>query len=163
MELAYAGLHQLCVPMLDRVERLPVPQRDALRVAFGLQVGDVPSRFLIGLAVLSLLAGAAEEQPLACLVDDAQWRDSASVQPLAFAARRVMADPVALIFAVRESGNAAELAGLPGLKVQGFGERDAHLILASVIRGPLDDRVPGRIVAETRGNPFWRCWSCRAC
>ena len=154
MGLAYAGLHQLCAPMLDRVERLPVPQRDALRVAVGLQEGDVPNRFLIGLAVLSLLAGAAEEQPLACLVDDAQWLDRASMQSLAFVARRVMADPVALLFAVREPGDAPELTGLPELKVQGLGERDARLVLASAIRGPLDQQVRDRIVAETRGSPL---------
>ncbi|TCC49181.1 helix-turn-helix transcriptional regulator [Kribbella capetownensis] len=152
MELAYAGLHQLCAPMLDRVERLPVPQRDALRVAFGLQKGDVPDPFLIGLAVLTLLAGAAEEQPLACLIDDAQWLDRASVQALAFVARRLMADPVALIFAVREPSD--ELTGLPELKVQGLGERDSCLVLASAVRGPLDVQVRDRIVAETRGNPL---------
>jgi len=152
MELAYAGLHQLCGPMLDRVEKLPPPQRDALRVAFGLQEGAAPDRFLIGLAVLTLLAGAAEEQPLACVIDDAQWLDRASVQSLAFVARRLMADPVALIFAVREPSD--ELTGLPELKVQGLGERDSHLVLASAIRGPLDVQVRDRIVAETRGNPL---------
>jgi len=152
MELAYAGLHQLCAPMLDRVQKLPVPQRDALSVAFGLQEGDPPDRFLIGLAVLSLLAGAAEEQPLACVIDDAQWLDRASVQALAFVARRLMADPVALIFAVREPS--AELTGLPELEVQGLGERDSQLLLASAIRGPLDVQVRDRIVAETRGNPL---------
>jgi DNA-binding CsgD family transcriptional regulator len=152
MELAYAGLHQLCAPMLERVEKLPAPQRDALRVAFGLQEGDPPDRFLIGLAVLTLLTGAAEEQPLACLIDDAQWVDRASVQSLAFVARRVMADPVALIFAVREPSD--ELTGLPELKVQGLGERDSRLVLASAFRGPLDVQVRDRIVAETRGNPL---------
>ncbi|WP_132214613.1 helix-turn-helix transcriptional regulator [Kribbella steppae] len=152
MELAYAGLHQLCAPMLDRVKELPPPQRDALRVAFGLQEGAAPDRFLIGLAVLTLLAGAAEEQPLACVIDDAQWLDRASVQSLVFVARRLMADPVALIFAVREPSD--ELTGLPELKVQGLGERDSHLVLASAIRGPLDVQVRDRIVAETRGNPL---------
>ncbi|WP_457057521.1 AAA family ATPase [Kribbella sp. CWNU-51] len=154
MELAFAGLHQLCAPMLDRVEELPVPQRDALRVAFGLQRGDTPDRFLVGLAVLGLLAGVAEEQPLACLIDDVQWLDRASVQSLAFVARRVKADPVALVFAVREPGNEPELTGLPELKVHGLGERDARLVLASAIRGRLDHRVRDRIVSETRGNPL---------
>ncbi|WP_329000069.1 AAA family ATPase [Kribbella sp. NBC_00709] len=152
MELAYAGLHQLCAPMLDRIEKLPPPQRDALRVAFGLQDGAAPDGFLIGLAVLTLLASAAEEQPLACVIDDAQWLDRASVQSLAFVARRLMVDPVALIFAVREPSD--ELTGLPELKVQGLGERDSHLVLASAIRGPLDVQVRDRIVAETRGNPL---------
>lgn len=154
MELAFAGLHQLCSPMLDRVGELPVPQQDALRVAFGLQRGDAPDRFLVGLAVLSLLAGVAEEQPLACLIDDVQWLDRASVQSLAFVARRVEADPLALAFAVREPGNEPELAGLPELKVHGLGERDARVVLASAIRGRLDHQVRDRIVAETRGNPL---------
>ncbi|TCN44742.1 regulatory LuxR family protein [Kribbella orskensis] len=154
MELAFAGLHQLCAPMLDRVGELPVPQRDALRVAFGLQRGDAPDRFLVGLAVLSLLAGVAEGQPLACLIDDVQWLDRASVQTLAFVARRVEADPVALVFAVRESSDEPELTGLPELKVHGLGEGDARLVLASAIRGRLDYQVRDRIVAETRGNPL---------
>ncbi len=152
MELAYAGLHQLCAPMLDRVEKLPPPQRDALRVAFGLQEGTAPDGFLIGLAVLTLLASVAEERPLACVIDDAQWLDRASVQSLAFVARRLVVDPVALIFAVREPSD--ELTGLPELKVQGLGERDSHLVLASAISGPLDVQVRDRIVAETRGNPL---------
>jgi DNA-binding CsgD family transcriptional regulator len=154
MEVAFAGLHQLCGPMLDRIEDLPAPQRDAMRVAFGLQNGDAPDRFLIGLAVLSLLSGLAEHQPLACLVDDAQWLDRASLQSLAFVARRVMADPVALVFAVRQPSEERELAGLPELTVQGLGERDARLVLASALRGRLDEQVRDRIVAETRGNPL---------
>lgn len=104
VELAFAGLHQLCVPMLDRLEHLPGPQRDALEVAFGLRAGDAANRFLVGLAVLSLLAEVAEERPLACLVDDAQWLDQTSAQALAFVARRLLAEPIALIFAVREPG-----------------------------------------------------------
>src|SRR6266536_810580 len=111
MELAFAGLHQLCVPLLGRLEQLPKPQRDALEVAFGMREGQAPDRFLVGLAVLSLLAATAEDQPLACLVDDAQWLDRASVQCLAFAARRLLAEPVALIFAAREPGDDHELAG----------------------------------------------------
>jgi DNA-binding CsgD family transcriptional regulator len=154
MELAFAGLHQLCVPMLGRLEQLPKPQRDALAVAFGMREGQAPDRFLVGLAVLSLLAATAEDQPLACLVDDAQWLDRASVQCLAFAARRLLAEPVALIFAVREPGDDHELAGLPGLTVTGLGDADARAVLASAIGGRLDARVADLIVAETRGNPL---------
>ena len=120
MELAFAGLHQLCVPMLGRLEQLPGPQRDALAVAFGMREGPAPDRFLVGLAVLSLLAATAEDQPLACLVDDAQWLDRASVQCLAFAARRLLAEPVAVILAARQPDDHDELAGLPGLTVTGL-------------------------------------------
>ena len=154
MELPFAGLHQLCGPMLGRLEQLPGPQRDALRVAFGLAEGDAPDRFLVGLAVLSLLADAAGDQPLACLVDDAQWLDRVSVQTLAFVSRRLLAEPVALIFAVREPGDERELAGLPGLTVTGLGDLDARVLLASAARGRLDAQVADRIVAETRGNPL---------
>ncbi len=153
MELAFAGLHQLCVPMLGRLEQLPGPQRDALAVAFGMREGQAPDRFLVGLAVLSLLAATAEDQPLACLVDDAQWLDRASVQCLAFAARRLLAEPVALIFAAREPGD-HELAGLPGLTVTGLGDADARALLASAVGGRLDAQVRDRIVAETGGNPL---------
>src|SRR6266516_1915033 len=153
MELAFAGLHQLCVPMLGRLEQLPGPQRDALAVAFGMREGQAPDRFLVGLAVLSLLAATAEDQPLACLVDDAQWLDRASVQCLAFAARRLLAEPVALIFAAREPGD-HELAGLPGLTVTGLGDADARAVLASAVGGRLDAQVRDRIVAETGGNPL---------
>jgi DNA-binding CsgD family transcriptional regulator len=142
------------VSMLGRLEQLPGPQRDALAVAFGLREGSAPDRFLVGLAVLSLLAAVAEDQPLACLVDDAQWLDRSSVQCLAFAARRLLAEPVALVFAVREPGGDHELAGLPDLTVRGLGERDARALLASAIGGRLDAEVRDRIVAETRGNPL---------
>ena len=154
MEFAFGGLHQLCGPMLDRLERLPTPQGDALRVAFGLHRGDAPDRFLVGLAVLGLLSEVAEHEPLACLVDDAQWLDRASVQSLAFVARRLMADPVALVFAVREPSEDRELTGLPEQAIQGLGDRDARLVLASAVRGRLDEQVRDRIVAETRGNPL---------
>ena len=115
MELPFAGLHQLCAPMLDRLERLPGPQRDALGTAFGLREGDAPDRFLVGLAVLSLLSDVAEERPLVCVVDDAQWLDRASAQALAFVARRLVAESVAMVFAVRESGDEQDLTGLPEL------------------------------------------------
>jgi DNA-binding CsgD family transcriptional regulator len=154
MELAFAGLHQLCVPMLGRLDQLPGPQRDALAVAFGMREGQAPDRFLVGLAVLSLLAATAEDQPLACLVDDAQWLDQASVQCLAFAGRRLLAEPVALILAAREPGDDHELAGLPGLTVTGLGDADARALLASAIGGRLDAQVRDRIVAETGGNPL---------
>ena len=154
MELAFAGLHQLCVPLLGRLEQLPSPQRDALAVAFGMLEGQAPDRFLVGLAVLSLLAATAEDQPLACVVDDAQWLDRASVHCLAFAARRLLAEPIALIFAVRGPGDEHELADLPGLTVTGLGNADARTLLASAVGGRLDAEVRDRIVAETRGNPL---------
>ena len=154
MELAFAGLHQLCGPMLDGLGRLPGPQRDALREAFGLEDGGAPDRFLVALAVLSLLAETAEARPLVCVIDDVQWLDRASRQALAFVARRLLAEPIAMVFAVREPGDANELAGLPELFVDGLGDRDARKVLASGISGPLDTRVRDRIVAETRGNPL---------
>ena len=152
MELAFAGLHQLCVPLLDRLDRLPVPQRDALRTAFGISAGPAPDRFLVGLAVLSLLSDVAGEQPLVCVVDDEQWLDQASAQALGFVARRLAAEPVGLVFAARVPGE--ELAGLPELAVEGLAEGDARALLDSVLTGPLDARVRDRIVAETRGNPL---------
>jgi len=154
MELAFAGLHQLCVPLLGRLDQLPKPQRDALAVAFGMREGQAPDRFLVGLAVLSLLAATAEDQPLACVVDDAQWLDRASVQCLAFAARRLLAEPIALIFAVREPADDQELAGMVGLTVSGLGLADARTLLASAIGGRVDAQVRDRIVAETGGNPL---------
>ncbi|HYV80786.1 MAG TPA: ATP-binding protein, partial [Streptosporangiaceae bacterium] len=154
MELAFAGLHQLCVPLLGRLDQLPKPQRDALAVAFGMREGQAPDRFLVGLAVLSLLAATAEDQPLACVVDDAQWLDRASVQCLAFAARRLLAEPIALIFAVREPADDQELAGMAGLTVSGLGLADARTLLASAIGGRVDAQVRDRIVAETGGNPL---------
>jgi DNA-binding CsgD family transcriptional regulator len=154
MELAFAGLHQLCAPMLDRVERLPAPQRDALSTAFGLTGGLAPDRFLVGLAVLGLLSEVAEERPLVCLVDDAQWLDRASVQALAFVARRLLAESVALVFGVRQPAEEQPLAGLPELVVEGLRNGDARALLGSVISWPLDERVRDRIVAETRGNPL---------
>jgi DNA-binding CsgD family transcriptional regulator len=152
MELAFAGLHQLCAPMLDHAESLPVPQRDALRTAFGLSAGPVPDRFLVGLAVLGLLSETAGERPLVCVVDDQQWLDRASAQALGFAARRLAADPVGLVFAARVPGE--DVAGLPELVVEGLAEDDARELLESVLPGPLDPRVRDRVIAETRGNPL---------
>ncbi|MFL6063769.1 MAG: AAA family ATPase [Friedmanniella sp.] len=152
-ELAFAGLHQLCSPFLDRLERLPLPQAEALSTAFGCRRGDAPDRFLVGLAVLNLLSDAAGEQPLLCVVDDAQWLDRISAQTLAFVARRLVAESVGVVFALRGSGDEPDLTGLPKLAVGGLTEADAQLLLESAISGPLDDGVRDRIVAETRGNP----------
>ncbi len=154
MELAYAGLQQLSAPFVDRLERLPGPQRDALGTALGLRDGDPPDRFLVGLAVLSLLSEVAEERPLVCIVDDAQWLDLASVVALAFVARRLGAESVGLVFALREPSGEGFFEGLPGLAVAGLDERDARELLGTVVAGPLDERVGDRIVAETRGNPL---------
>ena len=152
--LRIAGLHQLCAPLFDRLERLPAPQRDALATAFGLRAGEAPDRFLVSLAVLSLLGEAAEEQPLICLVDDAQWLDRASAQVLAFVARRLHAESVALVFGLRQPSQDDVLNGLPELVVEGLGYDDARVLLESVIAGPLDDRIRDRIIAETAGNPL---------
>jgi DNA-binding CsgD family transcriptional regulator/tetratricopeptide (TPR) repeat protein len=152
MELAFAALHQLFAPMLDRLDRLPGPQREALATAFGLSAGDAPDRFLVGLAALGLLSEVAHEQPLLCLVDDAQWLDRASAQTLAFVARRLFADSVGVVFATREAS--AELRGLPELRVHGLRNGEARELLSSAVHGPLDERVRDRIVAETRGNPL---------
>jgi DNA-binding CsgD family transcriptional regulator len=152
IELAFAGLHQLLAPMLSDLGQLPVPQREALRVVFGISAGPAPDRFLVGLAVLGLLAEAAGDRPLVCVVDDEQWLDQASAQALGFAARRLGADPVGLVFAARVPG--AELAGLPELAVRGLAEGDARALLDSALVGPLDSRVRDQLVAEARGNPL---------
>ena len=152
MELVFAGLHQLCAPMLDRLDRLPGPQRNAIAVAFGLTEGPAPDRFLVGLAVLTLMSDMAEQRPLVCLVDDVQWLDRASAQALAFAARRLLAEPVLMVFAAREPG--ADFDGLPELVVEGLDDADARELLASVVPWPLDEQVRERILAETRGNPL---------
>ncbi|MFB7469453.1 AAA family ATPase [Kitasatospora sp. NPDC056184] len=154
MELPYAGLHQLCAPFLDRLGRLPAPQRDALGTAFGLAAGTPPDRFLVGLAVLSLLADASGQDPLLCLVDDAQWLDEVSAQTLAFVARRLLAERIGLVLAVREPSLEARFTGLPQLTVGRLGDSDARALLDSVVPGRLDERVRDRIVAETQGNPL---------
>jgi DNA-binding CsgD family transcriptional regulator len=152
MKLDYAALQQLCSPIMSFVERLPDPQRDALEVAFGLSAGDASSPFLVGLAVLGLISEAAEEQPLLCVVDDAQWLDGASAGALAFVARRLLAERVALAFATRVVGGG--LARLPELRVEPLGRRDARALLESVLPARLDESVLERIVAETGGNPL---------
>src|SRR3984957_10316365 len=152
MELAFAGRHHLLASMLHRMDRLPGPQREAMRTAFGLSAGTVPDWFLVGLAVLGLVSEVAAERPLVCVVDDEQWLDRASVQALGFAARRLAADPAGLGVAARVTG--AELAGLPELAVEGLGEEDARALLDSALTGPVDARVRDLIVTETRGNPL---------
>ena len=154
MELPFAGVHQLCAPMFARLNALPKPQRDALSVALGRSSGGTPDRFLVALAVLSLLSAVAEEQPLLCLVDDAQWLDEASDQVLGFVARRLVAESVAIVLAVREPRNRHEFDGLPELSLGGLEEEEARALLASAVPGLLDARVRDRIIAETRGNPL---------
>ncbi|TQR87536.1 AAA family ATPase [Mycobacterium hodleri] len=152
MELAYAGLHQLCSPMLNRLDDLPGPQRSALCTALGMAEGPPPDRFLVGLAVLNLLAVVAADRPLLCLVDDQQWLDSASGQVLAFVARRLGAEAVGLVFAARAPSDA--VAGIPALVLRGLRGPDAHALLNSALSAPLDPRVHDQIVSETRGNPL---------
>jgi hypothetical protein len=152
MELPFAAVQQLCSAFIELMDRLPVPQRDALGVAFGLDTGPTPSPFLVGLAVLGLLSEAAEERPLLALVDDAHWLDHASARALAFVARRLLAEKIALVFAARQVDDA--LGALPELHVESLRRRDARALLESVLPARLDERVLGAIVAETRGNPL---------
>jgi DNA-binding CsgD family transcriptional regulator len=154
MELPFAALHQLCAPLLGRLAALPEPQQAALGVALGLSFGPAPDRFLVALAALSLLAEVAAEQPLLCLVDDAQWLDDASGQVLGFVARRLLAESVAIVFAVRDPTDERELAGLPELALGGLRDEDARALLATVIPGRFDERIRRRLLAETRGNPL---------
>ena len=156
-QFAFAGLHQLCHPMLDRLAALPDPQQTALGVAFGLRTGPAPDRFLVGLATLTLMAEVAEETPLVCLVDDAQWLDEASAQVLAFVARRVSAERVALLFGLRDAGTGAvggedgqPFAGLPALQVDGLGEDDASGLLTSAVSSSLDTLMPAKLRALAR-------------
>jgi DNA-binding CsgD family transcriptional regulator len=153
MQMAFAGLHQLCAPMLDRLDELPAPQRAALGAAFGLSAGAVADPLLIGLGVLGLVSAAAQDGPLLCVVDDAQWLDHASAQALGFVARRLGAEPVAVMIGVRTPVS-DNWSGLPQLELQGLGAGDARALLQSVIAGPIDDRVQDRIVRETAGNPL---------
>jgi DNA-binding CsgD family transcriptional regulator len=164
MELAYNALHQLCGPMLRRLERLPRPQRVALATVFGLTEGPAPDRFLVGLATLTLFADVAEQGPLICIVEDAQWLDQASEQILAFVARRLLAERVAVVCAARTGSGDEVLTGLPELSVGGLGDSDALALLLENLQGPLDAAVSQRIVAESHGNPlalleFPRTWS----
>src|SRR5215217_1943420 len=152
MELAFAGLHQLCGPMLDRLPRLPAPQREALKVVFGRSSGAPPDRFLAGLGVLSLMSEMGDDRPLLCVVDDAHWLDQASALTLAFVARRLQAEPVGIVFAAREHGQ--ELQHISELEVHGLHDGDARKLLRSTVRSKLDERVRDRVIAETRGNPL---------
>jgi DNA-binding CsgD family transcriptional regulator len=154
VELPFAGIQQLCASLPSRLDALPPPQRDALNVALGLASGDVPERFLVGLAVLGLLAAAAEERPLLCLVEDAQWLDAASGMILGFVARRLLAESVGMVVAVREPNSRPDFDGLPELMLRGLTDEDAHTLLRTAVPGRLDDRVRDRIVGETRGNPL---------
>jgi DNA-binding NarL/FixJ family response regulator len=152
MELAYAGVHQLCAPLLDRLGRLPGPQQQALEIVFGLSTGAAPDRFLVGLGLLSLLSEVADEGPVFCVVDDAQWLDRASALTLAFVARRLLAEPVGIMFAAREPGE--ELRQFSELEVLGLRNGDARALLGSAVGFVLDARVRDRIIAEVRGNPL---------
>ncbi|HTU85603.1 MAG TPA: AAA family ATPase [Solirubrobacteraceae bacterium] len=152
IELAFAGLHQLCTPMLDHVDRLPEPQRESLEIAFGLVKGPPPDLFFVGLAALSLLSEAAEEQPVLCVVDDAQWLDRASARVLAFVARRLFADPVALVFATRELTE--DLQGLPDLQIPGLSDEHSRALLGPVVRLLSDERQIDRMILEMQGNPL---------
>src|SRR3954451_2659597 len=152
MELGFASLQQLCAPLLDRLPDLPDPQRRAVEIVFGLSAGPAPDRFFVGLAVLGLFAAAAEQRPLLCVVDDAQWLDQASALTLAFVARRLLADPVGIVFAAREPGE--ELQHLSEMEVRGLGDGAARALLSSAVRFRLDERIRDRIVAETHGNPL---------
>ncbi len=154
MELAYSGLHQLCGPMLDRLDRLPVPQREALATVFGQRTGPAPDRFLVGLAALTLFAEIAEEQPLVCIIDDAQWLDRASAQILGFVGRRLLAERVALVCAARTGIGDEVLVGLPELSIHGLGDSDARALLLDNVYGPLDAAVCDQIVTESHGNPL---------
>ena len=154
MELPFAGIERLCAPMLGRLEVLAQPQQNALRVAFGVAPGDAPDRFLVAVAVLNLLSSTAEQRPLMCLVDDAQWLDAVSVEVLGFVARRLVAEPMAMVFSMREPITTCALDGLPQLVVEGLDEPDARALLSRAVPGRLDDRVRDRIIAETGGNPL---------
>jgi DNA-binding CsgD family transcriptional regulator len=152
MELAYAALHHLCAPLLDRVDRIPAPQREALETTFGLREAPVPDRFLVGLATLSLLSEAAQERPVVCVIDDAQWLDRTSAQVLAFVARRLLAESVVVLAATRKAGG--KYGRLPELVVEGLRDADAEALLASAIPGRLDERVADQLLVEARGNPL---------
>src|SRR3954454_13450626 len=154
MELPFAGLHQLCLPLLSLSDRLPGPQRAALEVAFGLSAGGPPDRFLIGGGFLSLLSAASDRKPLLCVIDDAQWLDQASVQTLTFVGRRLFADRIGLVFSLREPVTGPEWRGFPELPVGGLADEYAGALLDSVVPGRLDEHVRDRIIAETRGNPL---------
>src|SRR5215211_2488119 len=154
MELPFAALHQLCTPMLGHIDAVPAPQQTALHVAFGLSSGDAPNPVVVGLAGLSLLAEVAVQRPLLCVVDDAQGLDAASAQVLGFVARRLLAESVAIVFAVRDRPDQLEFPDLPELAIGGLPTAEARALLASAVPGRLDAGVRDRLIAETRGNPL---------
>jgi DNA-binding CsgD family transcriptional regulator/tetratricopeptide (TPR) repeat protein len=154
MELAYAGLHQLCAPLLGRLDHLPAPQQRALRVALGLADGDPPDRLVVGLAVLTLLSEASSERPTICVIDDAQWVDAASLQALSFVARRILADPIVMIFAACKRREDQIISGLPELQLRGLSDHDARTLLAATLPGRLNEQVRENIIAEAGGNPL---------
>ena len=154
MELAYAGLQQLCRPVLDRLEDLPAVHRNALEKVFGLRTGSPPDRFLVGMAVLDFIAMVAQAQPMMWLVDDAQWLDRSSIQTLGFVGRRLRDEPVVIVIAARDTSEDADLAGLAQIRLGGLSTEDAGVLLDSVVSGPTDPPVRDRIIAETRGNPL---------
>jgi DNA-binding CsgD family transcriptional regulator/tetratricopeptide (TPR) repeat protein len=154
LEMPFAAVQQLCGPMLGHLDALPEPQQHALRVAFGLEVGNAPDIFVVGLAVLGVFAEVASERPLVCLVDDAQWLDDASRQVLGFVGRRLVAEAVLLLLAVREAGDEQLFPALTSLTVEGLTEEDARALLTATIAVQLDEQVRDRIVAETHGNPL---------
>src|SRR5205814_5484355 len=154
MELPSAGVHQLCTAIPDRTQALPAPQKEALTTALGLVDGQVPERFLVGLTVLNLLSAVAQKRPMLCLVEDAQWLDAASAQVLVLVARRVHAESLAIVVAIREPFDGQDFGGLAELGLEGLPEQDARTLLVSVVTGRLDSHVADRIIAETRGNPL---------
>ncbi|HVM66936.1 MAG TPA: AAA family ATPase, partial [Acidimicrobiales bacterium] len=155
IDLGFAALHQLLAPFLPRLERLPAPQRAALGSAFGLIEGPAPSLFLVGLATLTLLADEAAQRPLLCVIDDAQWLDQGSAHVLGFVARRLFADRIGMLFALRDpiDGDAA-FAGLSELRVGGLIDDDARKLLDAVTAGRLDHQTAARIIAASQGNPL---------
>ena len=154
IELPFASLHQLCAPLFGSIDRIPAPQQDALSAALGVGARGSTDRFVVGLAALGLLSEAAKEKPLICLVDDAQALDEASAQVLAFVARRLVADPIAIVISVREPNQQSYLVGTDELVVSGLSDGDSRALLLASLPGPIDERVRDRIVAETRGNPL---------
>lgn len=152
-ELPFATLHQLCVPVLEHLEALSDPYRRSLRVAFGLAEG-VPDPFRVGLATLDLLSTATAKRPLLCVIDDAHWMDDASARALTFLARRVTAEPIAMVFAARDEGVGRRLDELPALTIPGLSDTHARELLAAEKTLTLDDRVRERVLAEARGNPL---------
>jgi hypothetical protein len=160
MELPFAGLHQLCAPLLADVGSLPEPQQNALGVAFGLASGEAPDRFLVALAALNLLAEVALKSPLLCVIDDAQWLDAVSAQVLGFVARRILAESVLMLFAIREPSRDRQLAGLPELVLDGLGDEDARALLTAAVPGRIDVSVRDRSSLKPAETPSL-CWSCR--